>query len=115
MVVGFCYGGGAAWLAANELDIDAAVAYDGGQIRQFVGRSPRCPTMLHFGGTDHMIPAEDIDVIRAAHPDVPVFVYEQAGHGFNCDVREAYDPAAALLAQRRTNDFLATRLAPERR
>ncbi len=106
-VVGFCYGGGVAWLSANELPIDAAVGYYGGQIHQFLDRAPQCPVMLHFGGADHMIPSTDIDSIRAAYPEVPIHVYPGAGHGFNCDVRASYDPEASALAQERTTEFLA--------
>ena len=48
-VVGYCWGGSLAWLAACRLSLDAAVGYYGGQIIEFVGETPDCPTMLHFG------------------------------------------------------------------
>jgi carboxymethylenebutenolidase len=111
-VVGFCYGGGVAWLCANELRIDAVVGYYGGQIHQFITRVPKCPVLLHFGETDHMISASDIDDVRAAYPDIPIHVYPGAGHGFNCDIRASYDPGASAQAQDRTNEFLATYLGP---
>jgi carboxymethylenebutenolidase len=40
-----------------------------------------------------------------AHADVAVHIYA-ADHGFNCDQRGSYDPAAATLARQRTLDFL---------
>lgn len=109
-VVGYCYGAGVAWLAANELQLDAAVGYYGGQIHQFVDRSPQCPMLLHFGEADHTIALEDIADIAATYPQVPIHIYDGAGHGFNCDVRDSYDRAASALAQTRTNAFLATHL-----
>ena len=36
-----------------------------------------------------------------------MYVYEGAGHGFNCDQRGSYDPQAAALARRRTLEFCA--------
>lgn len=109
-VVGFCYGGGVAWLCANEVRLDAVVGYYGGQIHQFIDRAPQCPIMLHFGEADHMIPASDVEDIRAAYPDVAVHTYAGAGHGFNCDIRASYDPGASALAQQHTDAFLQTHL-----
>ena len=40
--------------------------------------------------------------VAAAHPDVPVHIYEGSGHGFNNDGVEAQDPADAALARERT-------------
>ena len=41
----------------------------------------------------------------ARHPDAQIFIYD-ADHGFNCDQRAAYNPAAAKIARERTLDFL---------
>jgi carboxymethylenebutenolidase len=109
-VVGYCWGGGAAWLAASELQLDAAVAYYGGQITQFLDREPQCPMLLHFGETDHSISLEDIALIHESYPDIPYHVYDGAGHGFNCDIRASYDQRASALAQVHTNMFLREHL-----
>lgn len=109
-VVGYCFGGGVAWLAANQLPIQAAVCYYGGQIHDFVGAAPQCPTMLHFGELDAMIPLDHVAAIAATHPDVVVHVYDGADHGFNCDIRDSYHPSAAALALQRTTEFLSTHL-----
>jgi carboxymethylenebutenolidase len=45
---------------------------------------------------------EAVDKIRAAHPDVTVYVYDGVGHGFNSDRRSDYNEEAAKLAKRRT-------------
>ncbi len=107
VVVGYCWGGSLAWLAACRLEIDAAVGYYGGQIIEFVGETPACPTMLHFGTEDAGIPMTDVDEITTTHPDVTVHVYQGAGHGFNCDQRADYHPEAAALARDRSLAHLA--------
>ena len=104
-VVGYCFGGTMAWLAATRLDPDAAVGYYGGQIAHFGQENPRCPVMLHFGTLDKHIPKEGIDRVQAAHPDVQVFWYE-ADHGFNCDARASYNAGAAREARQRSLEFL---------
>ena len=86
-VVGYCWGGSLAWLAACRLETDCAVGYYGGQIGQFNDEQPRSSTMLHFGSEDVGIPLTTVAEIRAAHPEVTVHVYDGAGHGFNCDQR----------------------------
>jgi carboxymethylenebutenolidase len=105
-VIGFCYGGSIAWLAANGLGVSAAVGYYGGQVHLFRGRQPAVPVMLHFGADDQTIPLEAVAEISAMHPDVELHVYDQAGHGFNCDARSSYNPAAADLALGRTLRFI---------
>lgn len=101
-VVGFCLGGSAAFLSATRLSgIAAAVGYYGGHIAKCRDEVPRCPTMLHFGRSDHSIPMEDVEAVRAARPDVEIHVYE-AGHGFSCDARASHDPESAALAWDRT-------------
>jgi carboxymethylenebutenolidase len=104
-VIGYCLGGSIAWLCACRFNIDAAVGYYGGYIPQFVGEQPKCPVMLHFGKKDNHIPLGAVDKIRAAHPDVRIYLYD-AGHGFNCDARASYDPGSAKVARERSLAFL---------
>jgi carboxymethylenebutenolidase len=108
-VIGYCLGGGMAWLGATRLDPDAAVGYYGGQITRFAGENPRCPVMLHFGTLDKHIPKEGVDKVQAAHPEVEIFWYE-ADHGFNCEDRASYNAAAAKLARERSLEFLRKHL-----
>lgn len=105
-VIGYCFGGTMAWLAATRLHPAAAVGYYGGGIANYAAEEPRCPVMLHFGKDDAHIPAEKIDIVRRAHPGVEIYVYEGAGHGFNCDARASYNPEAAKLARERSLAFL---------
>ncbi len=101
-VTGFCWGGAAAWLAACRCEgVSAAAGYYGRRITELVDETPKCPTILHFGRTDHSIPPEVVEFIVEAHPEIPVFLYE-AGHGFVSDRRADYHPDAARLARLRT-------------
>ncbi len=102
--IGYCWGGSVAWLAATRLGLPS-VGYYGGQIVEFLEETPQAPVMLHFGAEDPVIPPEDVDKIRAARPDVPIFMYE-AGHGFNCDARASYNEESAKFALIRTLEFL---------
>jgi carboxymethylenebutenolidase len=80
--MGFCFGGTTAWLAAARCHGLAAVSsFYGGQIVDYLGETPRAPTILHLGKTDELIPPADVEQIRAAHPDLPVYMYD-AGHAF---------------------------------
>jgi carboxymethylenebutenolidase len=109
-VVGYCWGGSLAWAAATRLSgVSAAVGYYGGGIAAMLNEQPRAPVMLHFGERDKHIPLSDVEKIRAAHPEIPVFIYP-ADHGFNCDERESYDAQSAKEAQARTFAFLAENL-----
>lgn len=110
-IIGYCLGGSVAWLAATRLDPAVAVGYYGGQILQFASEKPRAPIMLHFGKLDTHIPKEEIDSkVHAAHPEVPIFWYEGAGHGFNCNDRATYNPEASKLARERSLEFLKQHL-----
>lgn len=101
-VVGYCYGGSLAWTAACRLThLAAASGYYGGQISHQIDSVPRVPTILHFGEQDPMISMADVERVRTAHPEVPVYVYP-TGHGFNCDARPGYHPESAKLARQRT-------------
>ena len=55
-VVGYCWGGTLAYIAACELPVACAVSYYGGQIKDHLGKSPRRPVMYHFGEKDPHIP-----------------------------------------------------------
>src|ERR1700689_2789204 len=82
----------------------------GGNIARFAQENPRCPVMLHFGMLDKHIPKEKIDKVKALHPEVQIFWYENADHGFNCDQRDSHNPAAAKLARERSLAFLKEHL-----
>jgi len=111
-IVGYCLGGSVAFRAATQLDgIVAAVGYYGGQIAGMAQSKPKVPTMLHFGDQDQSIPPADVDKIKAARGgDTQIFVYQGAGHGFNCDERPSWNAESAKTALGRTLDFFKTHI-----
>lgn len=103
-LVGYCWGGSVAWLAATRLGIPS-VGYYGGRIPDYNDEDPKAPVMLHFGAEDAGIPLDGVETVKAKHPDVPVHIYEGAGHGFNCDARGSYHEPSAKIALERTLEF----------
>ena len=110
-IIGFCLGGSVAYAAATKLSgLSAAIGYYGGAVVKFADDKPTVPTQLHFGEKDHGIPLSDVEIIRAKRPEVEVFVYDGAQHGFGCDERASYDKPSAELARQRSLAFFAKHL-----
>ncbi len=103
-VVGYCWGGTIAYLAASRLAVAAAVSYYGGGTTQYLAEKPRCPVMYHYGETDTHIPLSSVDQVKTANPHGVFYLYP-AGHGFNCTDRASFEPASAALAWQRSVDF----------
>lgn len=106
-VVGYCYGGSLAWLTASKVEgIAAASSYYGSMVQANAHIPLHCPTIVHLGHTDPGIPADEVEkAVKAHHPDVPVYIYEGAGHGFNNESPERYHEEAADLARKRTREL----------
>lgn len=107
-IVGFCWGGTVAYLAACRLPFDCAVSYYGSGVGRLAERmQPKVPVMYHFGAQDKFIPPATIAAIRTADATGEFHVYEGANHGFGCDDRESYHAEATALAAERSLAFLA--------
>jgi carboxymethylenebutenolidase len=107
-VIGYCFGGSLAWLAACQIPgVAAASGYYGGMVVKNLDHKPACPVMLHYGEKDRGIPLSDVEKIRAATDprQVQVFTYP-AGHAFNREGNQAYEPHSAMLARMRTAELL---------
>jgi carboxymethylenebutenolidase len=101
-VVGYCWGGTLAYVAANQVkNLACAIGYYGAGIPADYGAKRKIPTLLHFGENDEYIDFEAVTQFRARRPDVSVFAHK-AGHGFNCDERPSYDAAVAEKALEQT-------------
>ena len=110
-IIGFCLGGSIAYAAATKLSgLKAAIGYYGGAIVRFADDKPKVPTQLHFGEKDAGIPLSDVEIIREKRPDVEVYIYDGAQHGFHCDERASYDKKSADIAWPRSMDFFAKHL-----
>jgi carboxymethylenebutenolidase len=114
--IGFCWGGGAVNnLAVNEPNLNAGVAYYGGQPKAEDVPKINAAMMMHYGGLDERInagiPAYEA-ALKQAGKTYEIHVYEGANHAFNNDTNSArYDKEAADLAWRRTIGFLKKNLA----
>ncbi|NEU98415.1 dienelactone hydrolase family protein [Bradyrhizobium uaiense] len=110
-IIGFCLGGSIAYAAATKLSgLSAAIGYYGGAIIRFADDKPAVPTQLHFGEKDAGIPLSDVETIKSKRPEVEVFIYPGAQHGFHCDERASYDKASADTAWPRSMEFFAKHL-----
>ena len=102
-VVGYSWGGYLAYVSANRVKgLACAIGYYGGGIVEDYREKRKVPTLLHFGESDASISNADVIQFRAHRPDVSAFTYPGAGHGFNCDERDAYQEEAAQAALDRT-------------
>lgn len=107
-IVGFCWGGTLAWLAACRRDYAAAVAYYGSMMPDFAHESMRCPVIAHIGDQDTTLPQDRIDLFHRVQPKIPIHMYPGAQHGFDNPSRtERYHAEACQLARQRTLEFLA--------
>ncbi len=95
-VLGFCFGGRAAFMQASQVDIGGVIGFygwptraeDGGSSPVAEARSGRlgAPVLALYGGADEKIPPEDVEAFAAALDEAGVeqesVVYDGAPHGF---------------------------------
>lgn len=112
--LGFCMGGGLAYLANAHLPLAAAVSFYGGGISRdlldLAGRQ-HGPALFFWGGRDSHITTGErravADALTAAGCIHEQVVFSQAQHGFFCDERPwCYDAGASLQAWSVTLEFL---------
>jgi carboxymethylenebutenolidase len=108
-VVGYCWGGTVAYLAATRLGLPA-VGYYGGRTAPYLHERLQAPAMLHFGEHDTLITMETVRRISTTHPDMPCHVYP-AGHGFNRFGHPDWHADSADTALARTLAFFRQHLA----
>ncbi len=106
--VGFCLGGTMAYLAAARCGADAAVAYYGSRIVEFLDEAPRInvPLALELGASDTTIPPDMQARIRAAtaaNAAIEIHVNAGARHAFDNHLRaDRYDAPGSAAAEART-------------
>jgi carboxymethylenebutenolidase len=123
-IVGYCYGGRVAYLAATRNpNLKAVASYYGGRIVADDPNAPihfsaniRAPLILFFGEQDQSIPMEQVrqidETLKRLGKQYELHTYPQAGHGFFCDHRPAhYNAEAAADAWAKTLQFFRQHLA----
>lgn len=106
-ITGFCYGGAVSWVAAARCTgLKAASCFYGRLIADLLNEKPKIPVMLHYGARDPAIPPENVEKVRAATPDSPLYLYD-AGHGFCRPGGSDYNSEARELSLKRTFDWFA--------
>ena len=110
-IMGFCWGGSLAWLAACRREYAASVAYYGSKMPDHAHERPRCPVVALIGDRDSTMPPDRIAHFRATRPEVPVRMYAGAQHGFDNATRtERYHAEACSTARADALAFLRKHL-----
>jgi carboxymethylenebutenolidase len=104
-VMGFCWGGGLAIRAAQELEVAGAVSFYGTRLTQYLDRPLKAPVLGHFGTKDDHVPPEMLREAKEHLAGLEVHMYE-AGHAFANDARPSFVPDAAKRAHALSEDFL---------
>ncbi len=115
--IGFCMGGRTSFLAGASVPLQASISFYGGNIAPSL--LPRvadlhAPILFFWGGLDkHIGPDQTRAIVdeckRLDKPYVNV-EFSKADHGFFCDARPSYHPAAASLAWNLTKTYLLLHL-----
>ena len=105
-ISGFCTGGTWAFISASELDFNAAVIFYGSDVHDHLDRTLNCPTLMHYGDVDHILPIETIRKIEATYPEAEFHVYPGAGHAFYNPEQANHHADAASFAHERSVAFL---------
>ena len=108
---GYCLGALMAFIIAARYEVDAAVAYHGGDTEKYLGEvgGLRAPLLMHLGEEDEFIskPAQaEIKAALAEKPNATVYSYPGQRHAFSRHNGLHYNAAAAALANGRTSEFL---------
>lgn len=128
-ITGFCMGGRVSFLAACHLPLRAVAPFYGGgigRVMQPSERTPRPPIddavgidgrlLIFYAERDAFIPPDEVALVRDRLEKLgkraEVVVYPGAEHGFFCDERASYHPAAAQDAWRRLLRFFEAYLSP---
>ncbi len=122
---GFCLGGRASFLANAALPVKAAISFYGGGIAPnqagpgLLGRSKdlHAPALLFWGLLDKHIgieaPRAVADAMREAGKRFVNVEFSDGDHGFFCDDRASYNPAAAAQSWVLSLQFLKTHLGKQ--
>lgn len=107
-IVGFCFGGSLAWLAACRYTFDAAVCNYGSDMPKYADETAKCPVLAQVGSADKSFPPDQVEAFRKKHPEVEFKIHPGAPHGFDNPMRPArYHAEACKNGRAETLEFLA--------
>ena len=114
-VLGFCIGGLMTFLTAVRYDVDAAVAYHGGETEKYLGEvgGLKAPLLMHLAEEDEFISKAaqaEIKAALASKRNATIYSYPGQHHAFARHNGAHYNAAAAKLANARTSEFLHQQL-----
>jgi carboxymethylenebutenolidase len=114
-LLGYCLGGLMVFVTAARYEVDAAVAYHGGETEKYLGEvgGLEAPLLMHLGEEDEFISKAAQAEIKAAlarKANATVYSYPGQRHAFARHNGAHYDAAAAVQANRRTIQFLNQQL-----
>jgi carboxymethylenebutenolidase len=112
---GYCLGALMAFITAVCCEVDAVVAYHGGDTEKYLGEvgGLDAPLLMHLGEEDEFISKTAQAQIKAAlagKANATVYGYPGQRHAFSRHNGAHYNAAAAALANRRTSEFLHQQL-----
>jgi carboxymethylenebutenolidase len=112
---GYCLGALMAFITAARYEVDAAVAYHGGDTEKYLGEvgGLHAPLLMHLGEEDEFISKTAQAQIKAAlagRANATVYSYPGQRHAFSRHNGAHYNTAAAALANKRTSEFLHQQL-----
>jgi carboxymethylenebutenolidase len=112
---GYCLGALMAFITATRYEVDAAVAYHGGDTEKYLGEigGLEAPLLMHLGEEDEFISKAaqaEIKAALAGKPNATVYSYPGQHHAFSRHNGAHYNAAAATLANARTKEFLHRQL-----
>ncbi|MBX3475367.1 MAG: dienelactone hydrolase family protein [Planctomycetes bacterium] len=123
-VVGFCFGGHAAWLAGTLEGVSACACFYGGGIGKYrpgggeasVVLAPQLKArmLMLYAEKDTIIDPAEVDqvavALRASPVPHEVHLFAGVGHGFACDERDDFDADAANMAWIKVFELFAQEL-----
>src|SRR5579859_6773830 len=114
-LLGYCLGGLMVFLTAARYEVDAGVAYHGGDTEKYLAEvgGLQAPLLMHLAEEDEFISKAAQAEIKAAlarKANATVYNYPGQRHAFSRHNGAHYNAAAAALANARTREFLHQQL-----
>jgi carboxymethylenebutenolidase len=114
-VLGYCLGGLMSFLTAVRCEVDAVVAYHGGDTEKYLNEANglHAPLLMHLAEEDEFISKlaqAEIKAALATKQNTTIYSYPGQNHAFSRHDGAHYNAAAATLAHGRTYEFLKREL-----